>query len=56
MAAESIAKAREDGEFISKEDLMKRAKIGKAVIELLDKYGCLEGMSTSNQLSLFDGI
>ena len=56
VAAESIVAARRDGEFISKEDLMKRAKVGKAVIDLLDKYGCLEGMSTSNQLSLFDAL
>ena len=56
VAAESIVKARENGEFISKEDLMKRAKIGKSVIELLEKYGCLDGMSTSNQISLFDTL
>ena len=56
VAAESIVEARKDGEFISKEDLMKRSKAGKAIIDLLDKFGCLDGMSTSNQLSLFDGF
>ncbi len=54
VAAESIVEARKDGEFISKEDLMKRSKAGKSIIDLLDKFGCLDGMSTSNQLSLFD--
>ena len=52
-AAKSIVKARENGEFISKEDLRMRAKIGKAIIETLDNHGCLEGMSETNQLSLF---
>ncbi len=56
VAAESIVEARKDGEFISKEDLMKRSKAGKSIIDLLDKFGCLQGMSTSNQLSLFDAF
>ena len=56
VAAESIVEARKDGEFISKEDLMKRSKAGKSIIDLLDKFGCLDGMSTSNQLSLFDAL
>ena len=56
VAAESIVEARKDGEFISKEDLMKRSKAGKSIIDLLDKFGCLDGMSTSNQLSLFDTL
>ncbi len=56
VAAESIVEARKDGEFISKEDLMKRSKAGKSIIDLLDKFGCLDGMSTSNQLSLFDRL
>ena len=56
VAAESIVEARNDGEFISKEDLMKRSKAGKSIIDLLEKFGCLDGMSTSNQLSLFDAL
>ena len=36
-----------------KEDLQARSKIGKSVTELLDKFGCLKGMTKSNQLSLF---
>lgn len=52
-AAKSIVQARVNGEFISKEDLRIRAKIGKAIIETLDNHGCLEGMSETNQLSLF---
>jgi len=38
---------------MSIDDLQLKSKIGKAVIELLSKFGCLDGMSKSNQLSLF---
>lgn len=52
-AAKSIAVARGEGEFISKEDLRIRAKVSKTVIEALNEHGCLEGLPETNQLSLF---
>ncbi|GIO22000.1 PolC-type DNA polymerase III [Oceanobacillus sp. J11TS1] len=52
-AAINIVKAREEGEFLSKEDLRERSKISKTVLEYLDNHGCLEGMEEKNQLSLF---
>ncbi|MBU5306529.1 PolC-type DNA polymerase III [Clostridioides mangenotii] len=52
-AAINIQKERELGEFISKEDLRKRAKVSKPVIEVLTNHGSLEQMSDKNQLSLF---
>ncbi|SER59860.1 PolC-type DNA polymerase III [Salipaludibacillus aurantiacus] len=52
-AAINIEKAKEAGEFLSKEDLRERSKISKTVLENLDDHGCLEGMPDSNQLSLF---
>ncbi|KAB8138774.1 PolC-type DNA polymerase III [Gracilibacillus oryzae] len=52
-AAINIAKSREDGEFLSKEDLRERSRISKTVLEYLDQHGCLEGMEEKNQLSLF---
>ncbi|CDQ40081.1 PolC-type DNA polymerase III [Virgibacillus salexigens] len=52
-AAINIVKAREEGEFLSKEDLRERSKISKTVLEYLDNHGCLEGMAEQNQLSLF---
>lgn len=52
-AAINIVKAREEGEFLSKEDLRERSKISKTVLEYLDNQGCLEGMAEKNQLSLF---
>ncbi|WP_275297791.1 PolC-type DNA polymerase III [Clostridium sp. YIM B02551] len=52
-AAKSIAECRENGEFISKEDLRLRAKVSKTVIETLSNHGCLEGLGETNQISLF---
>ena len=53
VAAESIMRAREEEKFMSIDDMKIRAKIGDSVTELLRQFGCLEGMSQSNQLSLF---
>ena len=53
VAAESIMNARKDEKFMSIDDMKIRAKIGDSVTELLKQFGCLEGMSQSNQLSLF---
>lgn len=52
-AAINIVKAREEGEFLSKEDLQSRSKVTKTVLEYLDEQGCLTGLPESNQLSLF---
>ncbi|GAA0445186.1 PolC-type DNA polymerase III [Lentibacillus halophilus] len=52
-AAINIVNAREDGEFLSKEDLLQRSRISKTVLEYLDNHGCLDGMANQNQLSLF---
>jgi DNA polymerase-3 subunit alpha (Gram-positive type) len=52
-AALNIVKARENGEFLSKEDLQQRSKISKTVLEYLDNQGCLESLPDQNQLSLF---
>ena len=35
------------------DDFQIKSKAGKAVIEMLTKFGCFEGMSKSNQISLF---
>jgi len=52
-AGKGIVEARKNGEFISKEDLRIRAGISKTAIEGLSIHGCLDGMSETNQLSLF---
>lgn len=53
-AAENIMNARAEGEFLSREDLKARAKVNKKVIETLAEHGCLNGLSESSQMSLFD--
>lgn len=52
-AALSIARERENGAFLSKEDLIKRTKVSKTVVEKLSEHGSLDGMSDKNQLSFF---
>jgi DNA polymerase-3 subunit alpha (Gram-positive type) len=53
-AAKGIVSAREQGEFLSVEDLKKRSGISSAVIAKLEENGCLKGLMKSNQISLFD--
>lgn len=53
VAAEGIEDAKKEGKFMSIDDMRIRSKIGKSVVDLLDKFGCLKGMSQSNQISLF---
>ena len=53
VAAQGIEEAKKDGKFMSIDDMKIRSKIGDSVVGLLKKMGCLEGMSQSNQLSLF---
>ena len=53
VAAVGIEDAKKEGKFMSIDDMKIRSKIGKSVVELLEKFGCLKGMSQSNQLSLF---
>lgn len=54
-AANSIADAKNDGngEFMSYDDLMARAGIGRSVVEALKEAGALGDMPESNQISLF---
>ena len=53
VAAQGIENARKDGKFMSIDDLKIRSKVGVSVTDLLKKFGCLDGMSQSNQISLF---
>ena len=53
VAAIGIDEAKKDGKFMSIDDMKILSKIGKSVIELLEKAACLNGMSQSNQMSLF---
>ena len=54
VAALNIQNAHQkEGKFMSVEELKIRAGVGKSAVELLEKAGCLKGMTLSNQMSLF---
>ena len=53
-AANSVIEARKDGEFKSKEDLLKRTKLNGTNVEDLDRLGVLKGLGESDQMSLFE--
>ena len=46
--------ARADGEFFSKEDLLRRTKLTSTNVQDLADMGVLDGLNESDQLSLFD--
>ncbi|MFL2100567.1 PolC-type DNA polymerase III [Desemzia sp. FAM 23989] len=52
--AQQIVVAREEKPFLSKEDLSRRGKVSKTVIEYMNENGVLKGLPDENQLSLFD--
>jgi len=54
--AGQIVEARDDGEFLSKEDLKQRTSLSKTLIEKMSEQGILNGLPEENQLSLFDEI
>ena len=51
--ARSIEKARDEQEFISKEDLLSRTQLSATLLNKLDSLGCLNDLQEKNQLSLF---
>lgn len=52
-AAINLAKVREEGPFISREDMVRR-KIGKGIVEILANAGCINDLPDTSQVSLFD--
>ena len=53
-AAKNLAAAREEGAFLSVEDIVKRSHVSRAVIDLLRSFHCLDGLPETSQLTLFD--
>ncbi|NLC42948.1 MAG: PolC-type DNA polymerase III [Clostridiales bacterium] len=53
-AARSIANKREQGEFLSIEDMRERTRVTKTVIEALQEQGVLDNLPETSQLSLFN--
>jgi len=52
--AKQIVTAREESDFLSKEDLAKRGKVSKTVMEYLEINNVVSHLPDENQLSLFD--
>lgn len=52
--AHAIVDARNEKDFLSKEDISKRGKVSKTVMEYLDANNVLDHLPDENQLSLFD--
>lgn len=52
-AAEAIVRAREKKPFTSVEDLQRRSRINRAVLEILERHGCLADLPATDQLVLF---
>lgn len=52
-AANNIVQARNEGEFISVDDLKKRASLSTPIVERLREHGCLDGLQESDQIALF---
>lgn len=55
-AAKQIVAAREEQEFLSKEDLSKRGKVSNTLIEYMTENHVLDDLPDENQLSLFDNL
>ncbi len=53
-AAESIVAAREEKEFISKQDVKNRTRLSTTLFDKLELLGTFDGMIEKNQMSLFD--
>lgn len=53
-AAQKIIEEREKGEFISIQDLTKRAGINKTTLDKMKNIGILDNLQESNQASFFD--
>ena len=52
-AAQKLQDAREEGEFLSVEDMKQRTGISKSVVEILYNSGVLNDLSETNQIRLF---
>ena len=51
----NVVNERKVGEFLSVEDLVKRTKLNKTVMDLLKTYNCVPELSATNQQTLFQG-
>lgn len=52
-AAHNIVQARKERRFLSIEDLRSRARVSRAVIDILKEHGCLDDLPEDDQVLLF---
>ncbi len=52
--AMSIVSARNDGEFLSKEDIIARTQVSSSMIKKFEQMKIINGLQERNQMSLFD--
>lgn len=52
-AAQSIVEGRQEKPYRSKEDLRRRGKVGKSLLEVLQQHGALAGLPESDQQTIF---
>lgn len=52
-AANSLVEARNEGKFTSLENMQRRSRVNKTVIDILERNGCLQDLPPTDQLSLF---
>ncbi len=52
-AAQNIVKLRGDTPFLSVQEMQLRTHLNKTTLDMLRKYGCLDGLPESAQLNLF---
>ena len=53
-AAEQLAIAASQGEFLSIDDIRERGKVSQTILDTMVELGIISGLPQSNQLSLFD--
>ena len=51
--AEKVVAERKESSFLSIEDLVKRTKLNRTVVDLMREYECLKDLSATNQQTLF---
>ena len=51
--AEKVVAERKESSFLSIEDLVKRTKLNRTVVDLMKEYECLKDLSATNQQTLF---
>ena len=55
-AAQAIVEAREEKPFLSIDDLKKRGKVSSSILESMKQFRILDGMTQSDQISIFDSL